>query len=329
MTARDRKCFWGLDAPRPPKFAQETRRVPGPFAEDRLGNSGRPDGRGPARRSPAPPAPKPTDSRADIELVERLLAARRDYQGTLEQLRSHYLATGDVEKSRWAEEELRQYHRMNKPAYVLELDVPPPTLQAAHNIPEANELYRRAMTYKDKGWGDDYVDNQRRAEMLLQQLLTQYPQSDKIGDAAYQLGDLYESKAYKQSRRAAQYFERAFQWSPNTQQRLPHAAGSHLRSSAGGARPCRGAVPRCHAALDRSEAAPGSAKAPGRPVRRTVRACSCSVEKRSSAVVQAARLHVSDLQASRLHHETTNPPRISREHARHVGNVPTNPARSI
>ena len=51
---------------------------------------------------------------------------------------------------------------------------------------------------------------------LLQQLLTNYPQSDKIGDAAYQLGDLYEGRAYKQYRRAAQYFERDFQWNPNT-----------------------------------------------------------------------------------------------------------------
>ena len=154
---------------------------------------------------------------SDIELVERVLAGRREYQRSLEQLRSYYLSQGDVERARWAEEELRQYHRINKNAYRLELDVPPPTLQAAQNIPEANELYRRALTYKDKGWGSDYLDNERRAEILLQQLLTNYPQSNKIGDAAYQLGDMYEGKAYKQYRRAAQYFERSFQWNPNTQ----------------------------------------------------------------------------------------------------------------
>ena len=95
-------------------------------------------------------------------------------------------------------------------------DVPPPTLQANYNIPEANDLYRRAMLYKDRGWGTDYIDNQRRAELLLQQLLTSHPQSDKIGDAAYQLGDLYQSKAYLQYRRAALYFERCFQWHPTT-----------------------------------------------------------------------------------------------------------------
>ncbi|HEV3204474.1 MAG TPA: tetratricopeptide repeat protein, partial [Gemmataceae bacterium] len=134
----------------------------------------------------------------------------------LETLRNHYATTGDVERARWSEEELRQFHRIAKQAYRLELDVPPPTLQASYNLPEANELYRKAMIYKDKGWGTDFIDNQRRAELLFQQLLTNYPQSDKIGDAAYQLGDIYESKAYKQYRRAAHYFERCFQWNPNT-----------------------------------------------------------------------------------------------------------------
>ena len=144
---------------------------------------------------------------SDVDKVERVLAARRDYQVALEQLRLHYMSAGDLERARWAEEELRQFHRINKQAYRLELDVPPPTLTASKNFPEANELYRRAMVYKDKGWtGTDYLDNQRRAELLFQQILTNYPESDKIDDAAFQLGDIYESRAYKQYRRAAWYF---------------------------------------------------------------------------------------------------------------------------
>jgi TolA-binding protein len=174
-----------------------------------------------AAQTKAPPAPpaggKPASgSASDIELVERLLAARRDYQGSLERLRAYYLSIGDVERSKWAEEELLQYHRIAKQAYRLELDVPPPTLQASYNDKDANELFIRAMSYKDKGRGLDYIDNQRRAELLLQQLLSNYPQSNKIDDAAYELGDLYESKAYKQYRRATSYFERCFQWNPNT-----------------------------------------------------------------------------------------------------------------
>ena len=162
------------------------------------------------------PDPKKTESVSDVDKVERLLAARKEYQTSLEQLRLHYINTGDMERTKWAEEELVQFHRINKQAYRLELDVPPPTLQAGYNIKEANELYRQAMTYKDKSWGTDYIDNQRRAELLLQQILTQYPQSSRISDTAYQLGDIYESKACKQYRRSGAYFERCFQWNKHT-----------------------------------------------------------------------------------------------------------------
>ncbi|MFL5241631.1 MAG: tetratricopeptide repeat protein [Gemmataceae bacterium] len=160
--------------------------------------------------------PKKAVSPSDVDKVERLLAARKEYQTALEQLRTQYIATGDMERTKWAEEELIQYHRINKQAFRLELDVPPPTLQAGYNIKEANELYRQALTYKDKGWNTDYIDNQRRAELLLQQLLTQYPQSSRISDTAYQLGDIYESKAFKQYRRAGAYYERCFQWNKHT-----------------------------------------------------------------------------------------------------------------
>jgi len=153
----------------------------------------------------------------DIELVERVLAARRDFQLSLERLRNYYLAAGDLERAHYAEEELKQFHRIIKNPYRLELDVPPADLKAAINVPDANELYRRAMSYKDKGWGTDYIDNQRRAELLLQQIISNYPQCHMIDDAAYQLGDLYESKAYHQYRRAALYFERCFQWNLNTE----------------------------------------------------------------------------------------------------------------
>jgi TolA-binding protein len=153
----------------------------------------------------------------DFQLVERVLAARREYQRALETLRLHYIDTGDIERAKWAEEELIQYHRIQKHAFILDLDVPPPGLKASLNIKKANELFQQAMRYKDKGWGTEYLDNQRRAELLFQQILTEYPESNRIADVAYQLGDLYEGKLYQQYRRAALYFERAFQWNPNTQ----------------------------------------------------------------------------------------------------------------
>lgn len=175
-----------------------------------------PGGTATSIKNPSPRSISPTSSR-DIDLVEKVINSRKEYQTSLEALRSHYISVGEIEKAKWAEDELLNYHRISKQAYLLELDVPPPTLQANENIPDANEYYKRAMHYKDKGWGQEYVDNQKRAEILLQQILSTYPNSDKISDAAYQLGDIYESKPYKQFQRSALYFERCFQWNSRTQ----------------------------------------------------------------------------------------------------------------
>jgi TolA-binding protein len=170
----------------------------------------------PQASPPAKPKAPPGTKTSDAELVEKIIAARRDYQTALENLRVYYIQDGEIEKSRWAEDELKQFHRIPKRPFRLDMDAPPPTLKPQYNIKEANELYVQAMEYKDKGYGTDATDNQHRAELLLQRLLTQHPQSDKIDDAAYQLGDIYESKYYKHYDRAAVYFERCFQWNPKT-----------------------------------------------------------------------------------------------------------------
>lgn len=152
----------------------------------------------------------------DASAVKRVLAARQEYQTALEDLRASYLKTGDYERVRWVEEELLSYHRISKRSYRLDLDVPPPTLTPHQNIPEANELFRRALTFMNKGWGAELDDNYRRGELLFQQLITLYPQSDKLSEASFHLGEIYESRAFKQYRRAAVYYERSFQWNPQT-----------------------------------------------------------------------------------------------------------------
>ena len=152
----------------------------------------------------------------DLELVQKIIGIRRDYQKTLELLRVHYYQAGDLEKMRWAEEELRQYHRIPKHAFIIDLDVPPPNLNGNQNVTEANKLFTWAMQFKDKGYGIEYTDNQRRAELLFQEILTKYPQSDKISDVAFMLGDIYESKAYRMYYRAVEYYHRCYQWNSKT-----------------------------------------------------------------------------------------------------------------
>jgi hypothetical protein len=160
-----------------------------------------------------PPETATAAASSDVELVERLITARKDYENSLKSLYEYYQRIGDRQRAQWVEHELMAYHMLLKPSYNLDVkDVPPPSLEAKVNVREANELYRTAMEYKGKGLGGDYVLNQRRAELLLREILEKYPNSDKIADVAYQLGDLYEGRAYKQFDRAAKYFERSCQW---------------------------------------------------------------------------------------------------------------------
>jgi hypothetical protein len=169
----------------------------------------------PLAQTPGPSGgPKVPDG--SLELVQKVMACRKEYKKSLEDLRVYYLKVNDIERKNWAEEELRQYHRIPKQAFILDLVVPPPTLQGHTNVTEANKMLTWAITFKDKGWGVEYTDNQRRAEILLTDLLTKYPQSDKISDAAYYLGDIYESKAYKQYRLSAEFYVRCYQWNPKT-----------------------------------------------------------------------------------------------------------------
>jgi TolA-binding protein len=165
------------------------------------------------------PTPGQPSAATDIAAVKRVIAARREYLLALEQLRTYYDSVGDAEREKWTEIELMAYHRVPKAAYIIDLDVAGPGLRPEQNVPAANELYRKAMSYKGKGlgFGSDYQDNLIRAELLFQQLLSQYPTSNKCSDAAYQLGDIYENRKPPQYRRAAVYFERCVQWNPNTQ----------------------------------------------------------------------------------------------------------------
>jgi TolA-binding protein len=162
------------------------------------------------------PVSQQSSTATDLALVKRVIAARREYQMSLEQLRAYYGSVGDTDRVHAVEEELKQFHRVTKPAYIIDLDIAGPGLRPDQNVPAANDLYRKAMGFKGKGLGSEYTDNQIRAELLLQQLLQQYPTSNKCSDAAYHLAEMYETRKPPQYRRAAVYFERCCQWNPTT-----------------------------------------------------------------------------------------------------------------
>jgi hypothetical protein len=163
-----------------------------------------------------PPKTTPIPA-SDGSLVEKVNSARKEYLRSLSNLYDYYRSTGDRERSRWVEDEIKAFHLSGKPSYRLDIqDVPPKDLKPEENLREANELFAQAMMYKDKGTGTEYTLNQRRAEILLQEILQKYRTSDKLADVGYALGELYEGRAFRQFDRAAAYYERACQWRKGT-----------------------------------------------------------------------------------------------------------------
>ncbi|MGL6075229.1 MAG: tetratricopeptide repeat protein [Fimbriiglobus sp.] len=179
----------------------------------------------------APPAKPVSTNDGEEKSIQRVVTAREEYQKSLIALYDHYSKANDREHARWVEDELRSYHVAWKPSYSLELQDPlPENPSVSKNDPEANELFKTAMIYKGKKDSTEFVLNQRRSEILLQDILRKSPESDKLADVAYELADLYEGKAYKQYERAARYYEHAAKWRKGTRSdALIRAARLHDR----------------------------------------------------------------------------------------------------
>ena len=121
----------------------------------------------------ARPVPGQAASASEIGMVKRVIAARREYQYSLEQLHAYYQSAADAERRKWAETELLQFHRLPQPAYIIDLDVAGPGLHPDQNVPAANDLWiARPRTIGPRDSGSEYSDNQIRGESLFQQLLT-------------------------------------------------------------------------------------------------------------------------------------------------------------
>jgi tetratricopeptide (TPR) repeat protein len=149
------------------------------------------------------------------ELVRGVAEARKAYQASLERLRSYYSQISHEENRYWVEKELTDYHLAVKAPYILDMDLPPTSLKASKNDTKANRIFREAIDWLNRA-SIDKEENTKRAEILLQRILRDHKDSDKIDEACYYLGDIYSSKYFQMYRRAVAYYERVFLYQPDT-----------------------------------------------------------------------------------------------------------------
>jgi TolA-binding protein len=151
---------------------------------------------------------------SEVDLVERMAASRADYRETLDILVGYYKTTGDAVKSKWAEHELDsliQYH------YLMPAEVGHAGLRATDPIDSADMLYEDGKKlYEDAGGLVIITDDEKMRAALnkFNQVISNYPTSDKIDDAAYKAGRIYSH--FGDYGIAAVYYQRTFQWDNST-----------------------------------------------------------------------------------------------------------------
>ena len=153
----------------------------------------------------------------EVDYVENLAASRFAYRQALIGLRDHYRAIGNATKLQWTETELKTLDQMVQYQYLQPAEWVPENLAATDSIEEADALYREAKALYGESGGMLIVANKAKLQQSLgmfNQVIQQYPTSDKIDDAAYKAGRIYEY--LKNYELAAVYYQRTFQWNEGT-----------------------------------------------------------------------------------------------------------------
>ncbi len=165
-----------------------------------------------------------TVERQEVDLVESVLAHRAEYHQGLEGLRDYYRDHGYATKQSWADYELDGLRKVKAFRYLLDAEIPSDQLRPTSQIPEADALYERGQELLRKGGHGVPVFYREKvmieAADVFQQLVEKYPNSDKIDDAAFFLGEIHKEYLPNQEPIAVKWYERAWTWNPET----PHPA---------------------------------------------------------------------------------------------------------
>jgi len=154
---------------------------------------------------------------SETDIIEEMSDHRQAYRQGLKLLVDYYTRTGNNEKLKWAKKELAALDAIPQYNYIIEAITAGPNLRASTMIPEAELMYREAVKLEKRAKGLVIIYNEDLLRLALHkynQLIRKHPTSDKIDDAAFKAGGIHEH--FGDYTIAALYYERAYQWDPDT-----------------------------------------------------------------------------------------------------------------
>ena len=157
---------------------------------------------------------------SETDIVEQMTTNRQAYLKGLELLVGYYTKAGNNLKLQWAEKELAALKTMPKYNYIIDAIIAPANLKVSASIPEADYLYSDGLELEKKAGPLGPIPHLKNSNLLrlalgkYNQVIREHPTSDKIDDAAFKAGVIYEY--FKDYTIAVLYYKRAFQWDPDT-----------------------------------------------------------------------------------------------------------------
>ena len=154
---------------------------------------------------------------SESDIIEQVVINRRAYQRYIAALIAYYESTGNNMKLAWAKDELKGLKQVPQYNYIIEAIIAGPNLKAGRFIAEAELVYMEALRLEKQAKKYVVLTNEEMLRLALDkynQLIKKYPASDKIDDAAFKAGRIYEY--FKDYTIALLYYQRAYQWDPDT-----------------------------------------------------------------------------------------------------------------
>lgn len=160
------------------------------------------------------------------QLIHAVTVSRENYRTSLNEIRDYYQSTGNQLRLQKVRRELDALDKVPQPLYTDEDLESVRTGVAFRDIEEANNLFKDAMMNKKS----TKKENRVTAMKYLEKLIQEYPDSDKVGDAAFEIAEMYESGYFGDYESAAKYYIKSYQLNPHIEQpALFKAAEIHER----------------------------------------------------------------------------------------------------
>jgi tetratricopeptide (TPR) repeat protein len=191
-----------------------------PIAAEKSGPASTPAVAEPVR--PTEPDPLNLSASADlerkteVEMVEEMARNRNHYIESLKRLEQFYDHQGNQMKSTWARQEYDHLKQGPQRPYLVAAELAGPNLRASKPILDADLLFKEGMKYYQQGRGGVggmFADKKLLYEAInkFDQLITNYPESNMIDDAAFQIAQI-NHLYLKDYTTALLYYQRVWQW---------------------------------------------------------------------------------------------------------------------